>query len=273
MEKRPEKCPLCGSKITKVMNATTKNYYYKCANDKCHFVLGPNYTEAEFDLQGRRMDTGCIKCGISLTVANGPSGLYPRCFNCDCDSRPTAYNGKTYPKWVNANRKNAKEELKSMIEAHGTRHYEDELYDFEAFIASTKLPHNAESESPKAENHRQITNKKSSQPSSLKERIIEVLSEQLTQPMGVADLSKILNAGIPSVRLILFNLRSEGLIKMVGYKETSAGNFPILYQLKESPLPELTTYNREDGYDTVNSFSHNRVKEFGSAFRIREVIL
>ena len=108
MERRPEKCPLCGSKITKVVNAITKNFYYKCSNNNCHFALGTEYTDAEYYLQGQTLQTGCISCSKNLTIVNGPNGLYARCFNCNCDSESTCYNGKVYSKWVNANRKNVK---------------------------------------------------------------------------------------------------------------------------------------------------------------------
>ena len=104
MERRPRKCPICGSKITRVTNAVTKNSYFKCSNNECSFVLGENYTDAEFNLQGTILKATCLKCNKPLVVVNGPRGLYPKCVHCSCDSEPTFYNGKkgkhpVFAKW------------------------------------------------------------------------------------------------------------------------------------------------------------------------------
>lgn len=261
--KRPTKCPLCGSKITKVMNATTKNFYYRCSNHKCRFVLGAEYTEAEYYLQGQTLQTGCINCGESLTVVNGPSGLYARCFNCNCDTRPTSYNGKMYPKWVNSNRKNVKEELQSLInEFEASKNSEDIQYDFDAFIAvpsEQKIPVKKETFiKPKG---------------TLLSSILEVLQEDLNKPMGASEIGTTIDSHVNSVRTSLLSLRTLGLVKIVSYIENPTGNHTMLYQVTESPLPELKTYTKEEGYSTIASFLKDNIDKYGSIVRAKEVLI
>ena len=257
--KRPIECPICGGKITKVMNAVTKNFYYKCSDRKCHFVLGAKYTDAEYHLQGQSLKTGCIKCGENLTVVNGPNGLYPRCFHCDCDTRPTSYNGKMYSKWVNANRKNAIEEVKALIRSfEASKNSEDIQYDFDAFIAVPV----SETSTGNLEQKDTICTK-----------ILEALMEDTNKPMGAATLSVTTNTKIGSVRTSLLSLRSLGLIKIVNYRENPTGNHTLFYQVTESSLPEIKTYTKANGYNTIVSFLKDNIDKYGSVVRAKEILI
>ena len=177
MTKRPTRCPICGGKITRVTNAVTKNSYFKCSNEGCHFVLGENYTDAEYYLQGRTLNTICIKCHNPLEVANGPHGLYARCFKCDCDVKPTTYNGKTYQRWANTHKLGVSEEIESLIKNFNAKEVvaEDKLYDFEAFISS----------SPE-----KTTQKEPQQKDTICEKILTYLKSDLSKGRTAEDISE-----------------------------------------------------------------------------------
>lgn len=261
MTKRPTKCPICGGKITRVTNAVTKNSYFKCSNEGCHFVLGEDYTEAEFDLQGRTLNTICIKCHKPLTVANGPHGLYARCFNCDCDIKPTTYNGKTYQRWANTHKMGVSEEIESLIKNFNAKGVasEDKLYDFEAFISS-----GADEVLSKKENKPESTNC---------EKILTYLESDLSKGRTAEDISEALSIKIGTVRTSLLNLRTLELIKIVGFISNKAANHTILYQSVGSLLPEMQIFSKEDGYDSINSFLKNNIDKYGSVVRAKEVLL
>lgn len=255
--RRPSKCPLCGGKITRVTNAVTKVSYFKCSNEKCHFVLGENYTDEEFYLQGQSLKVGCIKCGKPLTVANGPQGLYPTCYNCNCDLSPTFYNGKMYSKWVNAQRSTAKGEIKELISSFNTGNdSQDELYDFAAFIAQG---------APKEQNLKQKD--------TVCTKILEVLMTDSNKPMGAAEISALTKAKMNSVRISLLSLRSLGLVKVVSYRENPTGNHTLFYQTTDSALPEIKTYTKKDGYNTIVSFLKDNIDKYGSVVRAKEVLI
>lgn len=260
MEKRPMKCPLCGSTIKKVMNATTKNFYYKCSNRSCNFVLSPTYTEEEYQLQGQTLETSCIKCGKKLTVVNGPNGLYARCFNCDCDEKPFSLDGRIYRKWVNANRRIVQKEVENLVNcfklSKDTK--DDAIYDFEAFIA---IP----------------SDEKSSTLSLIEEdtipmKVIKVLQENMKRPMGALEISKTTGCMLSSIRTSMLSLRSLGFIKIVDYNPNPTGNHTLLYQVTESPLPELKIYTKEDGYSTIASFLKDNT-QYGSIVRAKERLM
>lgn len=259
MTKRPTKCPICGGKITRVTNAVTKNSYFKCSNGCCHFVLGENYTDAEFYLQGRTLNTICIKCHKPLAVANGPHGLYARCFNCDCDIKPTTYNGKTYQRWANTHKLGVSEEIESLIKNFNAKEVvvEDNLYDFEAFISS----------SPKSEQE------KSQQEDTTCEKILAYLMSDLSKSRTAEDISEALNVKVGTVRTSILTLRTLELIKVVGFIPNKAGNHTILYQSANSSLPEAQIFCKEDGYDSINSFLKNNIDKYGSVVRAKEVLL
>lgn len=259
MEKRPTKCPLCGDRIIKVTNATTKNSYFKCANEKCNFVLGENFTEAEFYLQGQPLQTKCIKCGEELTITNGPHGLYPRCYSCNCDLRPTMYNGKMYQKWVNAQRDSAKNEIKALVESFNNHSSHDELYDFETYIASTPAKKSVKSKEDQAED----TNCT---------KILSYLAQNMSRPIGSEEISKFTNVKIGSVRTSLLSLRTLGLVKIVDYIPNPTGNHTLLYQVTESDLEEVKTYSKKDGYNTIASFLKENVDKYGSVIRAKDVL-
>lgn len=260
MSKRPARCPICGEKITRVTNAVTKNSYFKCSNEGCHFVLGENYTDAEYYLQGRTLNTVCIKCHKPLTVANGPHGLYAKCFNCDCDVKPTTYNGKTYQRWANTHKMGVSEEVESLIKNFNAKEVavEDELYDFETFIAS----------SPKGD-----TNEKFQSENTNYEKILTYLTSDLSASRTAEDISEALDIKIGTVRTSLLNLRTLELIKIVGFIPNKAGNHTILYQSVDSPLPKMQVFSKEDGYGSINSFLKDNIDKYGSVVRAKEVLL
>lgn len=260
MSKRPTKCPICGGKITRVTNAVTKNSYFKCSSKGCHFVLGENYTDAEYYLQGRTLNTICIKCHNPLEVANGPHGLYARCFKCDCDVKPTTYNGKTYQRWANTHKLGVSEEIESLIKNFNAKEVavEDELYDFEAFIAS----------SPKED-----TNKKSQLENTNCEKILTYLMSDLSTSRTAEDISESLNIKVGTVRTSLLTLRALELIKVVGFIKNKTGNHTMLYQSSSSPLSEVQIFCKKDGYNSINSFLKENVDKYGSVVRAKETLL
>lgn len=257
MERRPEKCPLCGHKITKVVNAITKNFYYRCSNKECYFVLGENYTDAEYYLQGQTLQTGCISCGEKLTVVNGPNGLYSRCFKCDCDMRPMTYNGRTYQKWINAKGKNAREEVKTLINNFNSADSKDTQYDFDAFIASPI---------------KEVFTENSKGKDTVGMKTLEVLMEDINKPMEPKEIGTIIDAKVTSVRTSLLSLKSLGLVKIVGYRENPSGNHTLFYQVDESPLPELKTYTKEDGYNSMIAFLKENTDRYGNILKTMKVL-
>ena len=251
---RPTTCPICGEKIVRVTNAVTRNSYFKCSNKECHFVLGENFTEEEFNLQGKALQSTCVGCGNPLTIANGPNGLYARCFKCSCDTRPTVFNGKTYPKWVNAQRNKTKEEIKSLINSFKCE--EDKFYDFEKYIA--------------IEDSQESTPKKGG--ATLSEKIKNYLMLDVKKPVGAQELSEKLNERPASIRTTLLFMRSLDILKIVGYKENPLGNHTILYQVEESPLKKLEVYSKEDGYNTISSFLMENSNKYGSKYKNRGIL-
>lgn len=258
---RPTTCPICGEKIVRVTNAVTKNSYFKCSNKDCHFVLGGNFTDEEFNLQGKTLETTCISCGKNLTVSNGPHGLYARCFNCNCDMKPTTFNGKVYQKWVNAHRNKAKEEIKALINSFNSRNSEeDQYFDFEKFIAKvTPEKKEAKKGAPKQAN-------------SMMNQIYNYLEARPNKGIGAEELSSALNFKANSVRTILLSMRTLELVKVVDYMANPMGNHTLYYQTTKSKLPELKTYTREGGYNTINAFLKENTKKYGELVRKREIL-
>lgn len=245
MTRRPTKCPICGNKITRVTNAVTKNSYFKCLNKDCYFALSSQYTDEEFSLQGRRLQTTCLKCGEPLTVVNGPHGLYPRCLNCSCDSEPTLYNGKMYSRWVNAHRVSAKEEIEKLINSFNA---EDAMYDFDSALSE---PTNS------TEKDKKTTRVSKLRKDSIKSSILNLLRKNLNKGMGANEIGSKLNKKY--IRMNIKYLKQNKLIKVVGYNQNHEGkNFELLYQLPESALPELKIYEKSEGYTSVSSFLKER---------------
>lgn len=258
MERRPRKCPICGSKITRVTNVVTKNSYFKCSNNECSFVLGENYTDAEFNLQGTILKATCLKCNKPLVVVNGPRGLYPKCVHCSCDSEPTFYNGKMYPRWVNARRTCATEEIKQLVQNFNSKSTDDELYDFNAFITSKSV------EKKDTQALEGTTNS---------EKILVYLMSDTTKPRSAQDISKATGAKIGSIRTSLLSLRTLKLIKIVDYTESISGNHTLLYQVTESGLPEIATFTKEEGYNSASSFLKDNVDKYGNIIRSKEKLM
>lgn len=255
MEKRPTKCPICGSKITRITNAVTRNSYFKCSNKNCHFVLGEHYTDAEFYLQGRTLSKTCLKCHNPLEVANGPHGLYARCFKCNCDTKPTTYNGKTYQRWANTHTLGVSEEIESLIKNFNAEEVkvEDSFYDFDAFIASTSV--------------------KNTPKDTISVKILSLLSNDAKVPFSAQEIRDKIDAKIGSVRTSLLSLRSLNLIKIVGCTKNPAGNHTILYQTTDSPLPSLTIHTKEEGYNSIASFLKENTDKYGAVIRAKEVLI
>lgn len=244
--RRPTKCPLCGGKITRVTNAVTKNSYFKCSNEECMFVLGEEYTDAEFYLQGQTLNSTCIKCREPLTVVNGPHGLYPRCTHCACDFEPTMYNGKMYSRWVNARRNSVKEEIENLVEAFNSNaaNADDELYDFEAFIHSA--PAKECKESKKEESSAAVN----LNPIQLK--ISNWFSRNKEEVFTSKDIGEKFSISFEYARNCLHALRKRNLLKIVGAKDTKNGYITALYQSIEGPSPETPIYKK--GYISIYEF-------------------
>ena len=243
--KRPTKCPICGGQITKVTNAVTKNSYYKCSNEKCHFVLGENYTEAELYLQGKSLETICLKCHNPLTIANGPHGLYARCFNCSCDTEPTSYNGKIYYRWANTHKAGVKDEIKSLIKAFESENTEDELYDFETYIAISQ---------PKEESKEPL--KEGTNEETTSEKILSIIRENINKSFTARNLASKLNRDLTLVRNTLANLKKSNLVKVVNYVPSKKSDKYLImyYQAIEGPAEPAKLYVTGEGYDSVYSF-------------------
>ena len=248
--KKPNKCPICGKPISKITNAITHSFYYKCSNKNCPFVLGEDYTEAELYLQGTELNTCCVGCGAPLKVVNGPHGLYARCFNCTCDFKPFRWEGKTFPKWVNAHRSATKEEVVKLINSFNSKNEDiDQMFDFDKFIASSaSMKKHEEYEESKNNEKKEICKE-----GTISERILNILRSNMKIPQSAEGLHN--NTGIPvcSIRLCMQPLRKSGKIKVVDYKPNK-GNHTLFYQVSESPIKALDIYTREDGYNSVSGF-------------------
>lgn len=250
--RRPTKCPLCGGKITRVTNAVTKNSYFKCSNEECTFVLGEEYTDAEFYLQGQTLNSTCIKCREPLTIVNGPHGLYPRCTHCACDFEPTMYNGKMYSRWVNARRNSVKEEIENLIEAFNSNaaNADDELYDFEAFIHSAPAKECKESKKEKS-----LT---TSNLNLTQLKISDWFSRNKEEVVTSKDIKDKFSIASETARNYMHTLKKLHLIKIVGAKDASNGALTALYQDIEGPLPEAEIH--KEGYMSTYEFCEKKRK-------------
>lgn len=262
--KRPTKCPLCGGQIIKVTNAVTKNSYYKCSNEKCHFVLGETYTEAEFYLQGKSLKTICLKCHTPLTIANGPHGLYARCFECSCDSEPTSYNGKVYYKWANTHKAGVKDEIKNLIHAFEAENVEDELYDFETYIALNQSKEKEVKETPTRYGaEEEITPVKTeTKAETTLEKVLSVVESDIKKTFTAHSVASKLNIDDTLARNTLARLKSLNLVKVVHYlpsKKDSRFLF-MRYQAIEGPGTEIRLYFTGEGYDSAYSFCKEKKK-------------
>lgn len=261
--KRPLTCPVCGSKISRITNATTGNSYFRCSNRNCFFVLSEAYTDADFYLQGTPLKSRCLKCGEPLKVASGPHGLYPRCFSCDCDTAPFKINGRVFQKWANARREDARAEVVALEEEFNSKNEDDQLYDFDEFIANVE-PNVGETKPKKGREEKEMsTNNK---------KILNLLESDLNKPWSAEDISNTAKMHIGSARTSLLLLRSLKEIKVVGAEE-HCGNFTLLYQIMGSPLPEVALYSREDGYNSITSFLKENADKYGSVIRARETLV
>ena len=132
MNEKLKKCPLCGSEVVFAYNNNSKQGYYKCSNTECHFRLGMNYSEKEIALQGITLNAVCGGCGSSLTIANGPKGLYATCLRCDYDTTPNMVYGFIFRKHANAHNIEAQEEIVELKKAYKGIVNED--YSFDDFL-------------------------------------------------------------------------------------------------------------------------------------------
>lgn len=245
MREKPSVCPICGNPVAKIIHGATKNFYYKCINEKCHFCVGSDYTDEELLLQGQKLKSVCLQCGEPLDIACGPHGLYPRCFNCDCDSKPTEVSGIIVPKWANAKSVNAQKELKEVIK--NFRKNQDTEYDFESFIATKQ----ANTKKPtKKVNPVEKVNPMETVNSSLEEnsqKIVEYLTSRINEGITSLDIAKSTHLSMHMVRKALSFLLKAKKIKMVGSIESDYKKKLItLYQVVESPLEDIE--NHAKGY-------------------------
>ena len=256
--KRPTKCPICGDKIVRVVNAQTKQSYFKCSNKNCSFVLSSNYTDEEFHLQGQKLKTTCLKCHQPLTVANGPAGLYPKCYNCDCDSRPTTYNGIVFHKWVNAHRDNAKNEVQNLINSFCAKNLKDELYDFEATISGN--------------NRTSSENKHKGRKSFIKENILKLFESDESKIYSAKDISAKIGATVTGVRVTLILLKKSKKVKVVGAKLSNSGYYTLYYQLHSSAIPEIKIYTKKDKYNSITSFLKENTHKYGAVSQMHGIL-
>ena len=259
--KKPTICPICGSKVKKVMHAVTRNSYFKCTNIKCHFALGVNYTETELNLQGTLLTSECLKCGKKLEVANGPHGLYGRCFNCNCDITPTKYQGKLYIKYANAYRNSVKEEVETLINNY-QKGEADKEFDFEANIAIPTKESTYKSKEPQ---------KGSAPYGSLVYKVTQTLSGSISTPMSCEDISKKTNISLSQARSTINKLKKFNKVKVVGYLEEYAKP-TMLYQLIESSLPEVEVMKWNDEYTSITQFIKDNHSKYGNATKMRHII-
>ena len=260
--KKPEICPICGSKVKRVVHATTGNSYYRCSNKDCIFVLGTNYTEAEMHLQGTKLSSECLKCGDKLTVVNGPNGLYAKCPNCDCDSKPIKYQGRLYMKYANAYRENVREEVKLLIRNYQSKKVEKE-FDFEEFIA---VPSGNSTSLKKRTSTVEIKGGGTTQ------AILSVLATDVEMPMNSKYISEKIGKTQSQVRPSLYLMRKSGKIKIVGY-DNSCLNPSILYQVADSPLPEMRVFSEKEGYISISKFIESNAYKYGGRNNARAKLM
>ena len=248
--RRPTKCPICGNKIVKVTNAVTKNSYFKCSNEECLFVLGEEYTDAEFYLQGQTLKATCLKCNKPLTIVNGPNGLYPRCTKCSCDFEPTFYNGKMYSRWVNARRTCAKEEIAELIKNFNLKNADDELYDFEAFVASAPVQ--------KGEIKTEVEAKKELNMNSIQKKVLDLFGSHIDSAYTSKDISKKFSMNASYIRNAIHFLKENNLIKIVGWKDNEDGYISALYQDIKGRFNEMKIHKK--GYMSAYEFCQKKGK-------------
>lgn len=264
MREKPVSCPICGAEVRLV--GTRENSYYKCSNESCYFRVGLNYTDEEIALQGKKLKSVCLQCGAPLGIACGPHGLYPRCFECNCDSKPMTIGGLVVNKWANAHSWNAKEEIKKLLKEFKKQNELD--YGFEEIH---------ENELPKKEViKKEVCKDKSYKVSydGIPQKILNLLSTHSNKSFDASTMSETLNISLFSTRKALTSLKNKGLIKVVSCKTGGKGTMTQYYRLSSSPMPELKIYEEDEGYITVNDFRDVLQKDFnitisGNALRAK----
>jgi transcription initiation factor IIE alpha subunit len=180
------------------------------------------------------------------------------------------YNGKMYQKWVNARKERAKEEIENLIKNFNVKDADDELYDFETFIATNSTVKEARKvEKAKVKKAGKVGRPKAKD--TLPDRILTFLGE-VKKPVTSEEMGQATGSKASSVRTTLLSLRTLGLVKIVDYIKNHAGNHTLLYQLTESSFPELKIYTKEDGYNTINAFLKNNADKYGAIIRAKEVL-
>ena len=195
MNEKLKKCPLCGSEIVFAYNNNSKQGYYKCSNTECHFRLGMNYSEKEIALQGIALNAVCGGCGSSLTIANGPKGLYATCLRCDYDTTPNMVNGFIFRKHANAHNIEAQEEIVELKKAYKGIVNED--YSFDDFLGFEEEIQEYTQEVQ--EEHSVNTNR---------DKFVTLYNKGYS----IAQLSQALNITKSQARAIKRDLLSEGII-------------------------------------------------------------
>ena len=244
MRDKPMACPICGAnvKVVEVKNGA----YYKCSNNECHFCVGSNYTDEEIALQGKKLNSVCLQCGAPLEVACGPHGLYPKCFECDCDSKPMKVGGVVVTKWANAHSWNAKEEIKNLKKE---------------FKNQNELAYDFEDEEPSiTKKVEKISSNNFSKLEQRFQRVLDLLSSSPKKSFSASDISNKLNIEVSTVRCYLSTLRERKLIKITSCKFVVRGSMILYYNLMDSPIPELKIYTESEGYTTASKF-HDKVRD------------
>lgn len=105
--------------------------------------------------------------------------------------------------------------------------------------------------------------KLSSYAQSALEKILKLLNKNTEKAYTSDVLNKKLGYDLTTIQIILKKLRLSNKIKVVGHEGSK-----VLYQVIESPLPELDVYNKENKYATLYNFvnSYNNLKISKASF-------
>ena len=220
--------------------------------------MSEDYKDEEVALQGAKLSAKCIQCGEHLEVACGPHGLYPRCFKCDCDSKPTLVGNVVVSRWANSHSWNAKEEIKKLRKTFEENNSLNHSFDdYIAEISTKEKPATPSAHKRKKENISEKKASKTKDNDTIVNIILNGLRSNLSTPFDTVTISKAFGLNAASVRIYLKSLRESGSLKVVDWKLETLGNSTIYYQVPESPLKELKTYEsgtKGGKYLSLNEF-------------------
>ena len=252
-------CPKCGAPLNECLNTVTQKHFYKCSNKECHFNLRKCYYEEEIYLQGLQLNTTCGGCGKPLEIAEGPFGLYARCFNCTYDLKPTIVDGNFVNKWANARSSESQKEINDLIIQFKSTREAQKQYGFDEYeiieTKQVKMNEKSDISITTPELYKLGLNEK---PLADCEKIVSVLKSNLSKPFFYSEIFELLKDSIKSECAVinhLKTLRNAKIIKIVGFDNIALSSATrVYYQLQESPLPEAKVYRDDCGYSSISSF-------------------